>query len=162
MFVSVYENGTKMAFLTCEVPPLEEALVLAAQQVAKHRALVETPLVPCRQNKRNTVCIVLFSYAEFVPSLSRYSVCPKPVLANTREPSLGKSHNEAFVPQNESDTRHASIAHKNSLFEPFIYKKLSFYQDGLGTNIGKTQTKTVSHRARAPILPTPSQRPAPL
>ena len=132
MFVSVYENGTKMAFLTCEVPPLEEALVLAAQQVAKHRALVETPLVPCRQNKRNTVCIVLFSYAEFVPSLSRYSVCPKPVLANTREPSLGKSHNEAFVPQNESDTRHASIAHKNSLFEPFIYKSFRFTKTGSG------------------------------
>jgi len=70
MFVFVYENGTKMAFLTCEVPPLEEALVLAAQQVAKHRALVETPLVPCRQSKKNAVCIVLFSCAEFVPSLS--------------------------------------------------------------------------------------------
>ena len=30
---------------------------------------------------------------------------------------------------------------KTVFFEPFLYKNRSFYQDGLGTNIGKTQKK---------------------
>eukprot|EP01046_Picozoa_sp_COSAG06_P019045 COSAG06_NODE_1345_length_9785_cov_2.721557_1_plen_89_part_10 len=30
---------------------------------------------------------------------------------------------------------------KNALFEPFIYKKRSFCQDRLGTNIGKVEKK---------------------
>jgi hypothetical protein len=33
---------------------------------------------------------------------------------------------------------------KNGLFEPFYTKNASFYQDRLGTNIGKTQKETVS------------------
>jgi hypothetical protein len=32
---------------------------------------------------------------------------------------------------------------ENGLFAPFIYKKSSFYQDRLGTNIGKAPKKPV-------------------
>ena len=36
---------------------------------------------------------------------------------------------------------------KNGIFAPFIFKKRSFCQDRLGTNIGKTQKKTVFRTA---------------
>jgi L-aminopeptidase/D-esterase-like protein len=36
----------------------------------------------------------------------------------------------------------ASDGARNAFFEPFIYMKRSFYQDRLGTNIGKTQKKS--------------------
>ena len=36
------------------------------------------------------------------------------------------------------------LVRKTPLFEPLIYKKRTFYQDRLGTNIGKTQKKRVA------------------
>ena len=37
--------------------------------------------------------------------------------------------------------RNCQKPHQKGLFEPFIYKSHLFYQDRLGTNIGKTQKK---------------------
>eukprot|EP01046_Picozoa_sp_COSAG06_P007683 COSAG06_NODE_379_length_16608_cov_83.792477_4_plen_80_part_00 len=40
-----------------------------------------------------------------------------------------------------------STVSKNALFEPFVYKKRAFYQDRLGTNIGKLKKTTVFPQA---------------
>jgi hypothetical protein len=34
---------------------------------------------------------------------------------------------------------HDNVVRENGIFEPFLYKKRTFCQDRLGTNIGKTQ-----------------------
>ena len=54
--------------------------------------------------------------------------------------------------------RPASTVRKTPLFEAFIYKNESFYQDRLGTNIRKTQKKSGVFRRgawHAAVQPTP-------
>jgi hypothetical protein len=36
---------------------------------------------------------------------------------------------------------HDNVVRENGIFEPFIYKKRTFCQDRLGTNIGRTQKR---------------------
>ena len=47
---------------------------------------------------------------------------------------------------------HRCTVSENGLFEPFIYKKRSVYQDRLGTNIGKHSKKTLPFFFRVATL----------
>ena len=61
---------------------------------------------------------------------------------------------------------HRCTVSENGLFEPFIYKKRSVYQDRLGTNIGKEHSKktlpfffrvaTLCRNATTPATPSSS------
>jgi hypothetical protein len=56
-------------------------------------------------------------------------------------PILTMKHGFHIVKKSSDPSGTQIKVRKTPLFEPFLYEKRSFYQDRLGTNIGKTETR---------------------